>query len=224
MELENQDTPVAVADPPAAPPAAPATPPAAPAAPPAAPAVTLSAPNGTAPVAPAASGAQTQPDIATMLRQIQEQNRTELAAFQATITAELAKASEARASIMAETMAQMREEQELAAFSMRVTSTGQHALTCTPGELQAILSGLPKANRQQVINLIDGIHKNGLVSFDEVGTAAAGKTKITLEKGMVKMLRAHLEAGGKLEEFFEANKDILGEQDQYDLAAFQQQQ
>ncbi len=41
-----------------------------------------------------------------------------------------------------------------------------------------------------------------------------------LDDRMAKVLRSHIDGGGSAEEFFEANQDILGSQNQYDLTGF----
>lgn len=151
--------------------------------------------------------------VASLRRQMAE----EMQAFKQSFLAEMAKLGDQRAAIMAETITQLRDEQAVAEFSMRVTSTGKHAIPQTPGELQATLLSIPKAHREHVMNLLKAIHENGLVDFGEVGTSAGKTGKRDLDPGMKRALAMFTGNGGKVEEFFKLNEDLLGPMSDYNL-------
>lgn len=169
------------------------------------------------PAAPAVTLSQDGPMTADLVRQAVAAEIAQLRDLYAT---EIQRLGEQRNAILAETLTSIRDEQDLIAFSNRVTSTGEHAIPLTPGELQAKLSSIPKPHRGTVMEILDSIHRSGTVTFAEVGTSAARRDKQTLSQGMSAMLKAHLAEGGTKEQFFADNADLVGKQEEYDLSSF----
>lgn len=148
---------------------------------------------------------------------LRQQMSAEMNAFKSSFLAEMAKLADQRAAIMSETIAQLRDEQAVAEFSMRVTSTGKFAIPQTPGELQATLLSIPKPHREHVMAMLKAIHENGLVDFGEVGTSAGKSGKRELDPSMKRALTMFTSGGGKVEDFFKLNEDLLGSMADYNL-------
>lgn len=165
-------------------------------------------------------GQQEQSAVNGLLATLRQQMAAEITQFQAAMAAEIAKLSEQRSAMVATTLAQLREEQELAQLSMKLTSTGNNALPTTPNELQALLTAIPQPQRQSVIALLENIYRSGLVTFSEVGTSNQRQQTNELGPEMAAVLSAHLAEGGKIEDFFNVNADLLGPMASYDLRKF----
>lgn len=158
--------------------------------------------------------ALSQPVVEAMRAQMQ----AEMTKFTAALNKELAELGQQRTALLAETVAQLREEQQVTELSMNLTSSGKNSLPVTPGELQAILLSIPKPHRESVVNLLKSIKANGLVDFGETGTSEGKKpTGKTLDANMLSALEAYKKVGGTVEQFFTLNADILGSMDEYTL-------
>lgn len=152
---------------------------------------------------------------------LRAQTEQQLAQLRATLEQERATLEQQRTAIIGETIAQLREEQEITAFSLRVTSTGHHAFNCKPDEVKTFLFSLPKANRQAAQAFLSSIFENGTVDFSEVGTAAPRNGGVQrLDKHTEAELKRFLSNGGTVAEFFNINEDILGPASGYDLTAY----
>lgn len=158
--------------------------------------------------------ALSQPVIEAMRAQMQ----AEMTKFTAALNDELAKLGQQRTALLAETVAQLREEQQVTELSMNLTSNGKNSLPTTPGELQTLLLSIPKPHRESVIALLKAIKANGLVDFGEVGTSEGKKpTGKKLDESMTAFLETFKKTGGTVEDFFRLNADALGPMEDYTL-------
>lgn len=158
---------------------------------------------------------------AAIAQQMRDEMTAMLTGYQKVVAAETAALAEQKQAVITQLMRDWRAEQDILAFSERITSTGRHAIPVKPDDLAATLRSLPEGARDQVRNLLATIAEAGTVDFSEVGTAA-GKTqpKQTLDPNMAAVLRQYLSSGGTVAEFFAINADVLGAQAAYDLTGF----
>lgn len=186
------------------------------------------------PVTPAAASAAATPatpatptidlsaEVARIRTEMQQQMRDALVSFQAELTNTVALSEQQRVAIIRDTMANIREEQELANFAEEVTATGNHALPIRGETLRTQLSAIPSPHRATVMEILRTIHQSGTVDFSESGTSQGREDRAELSKPIKNLLREHLKDGGDLAGFFEANVEDLGPMARYDLAEFAQ--
>lgn len=159
--------------------------------------------------------------VAEFANALRAQTEQQLTALRATLEQERAALEQQRAAIINDTITQLREEQEIATFATRVTSTGRFALPHKPDEVKVLLSSLPKANRKAVQDFLDAITQQGTVDFSEVGTQAPRNGGVQqLDKYVKAELDSFIADGGTIEAFFKVNADILGPASNYDLTAY----
>ncbi len=182
-----------------------------------------------APVTPPAGGTK-QPtadatvDFAAQIETLRTELTTafaqQLASFQEQIKGAAGDLEQQRTTVMADLMQRWRDEQEIAAFSQTITSTGRHALPVTANAVADLLGELPAPYRGRVRKMMEDIASAGTVDFSEVGTSAEGTAKAALPRQYAPILDAFVKQGGSVASFFDLNADLLGPASRYDLAAF----
>jgi len=126
----------------------------------------------------------------------------------------------ARLAVKDQIQSELAEETQIAAFSQRITSTGNHAIPIPPAKLEKVLKGIPTANRVSVIELLQNIYDNGTVSFTELGTSEQGKKVAENYDDVTAAVQLHIQGGGTVDSFFaalpELNKNDYQLEDQND--------
>lgn len=164
---------------------------------------------------------QMRTEMRNEMRQLmQDQMRESLGTFQQELASTVALSAEERSAIIRETMSGIREEQELAEFAAEVTGTGTHALPMRAETLRTQLSGIPKPHRAVVMDILRTVHESGTVDFSEEGTSQGSNSTLRLDKETSDILVDFMDGGGTVKEFFDINKEDLGDMAQYDLSAF----
>ena len=158
-----------------------------------------------------ASAVLTEADVAALRKAVEAEVR-------ATLLSELEQIERSKTRVMAELMEQVREERALSEFTQMATGEGRFALPVKRDELHDLLMGLPKPHRTKVIDLLRTVVTSGTVDFTEHGTGR-GSTPKRPDADLMVSLRRFVNAGGKVETFFEANPD-LGAKSEYDLSEF----
>jgi hypothetical protein len=151
-------------------------------------------------------------DVARMRTDMEQEMR-------ATLMAEYARLEETKAAMFAELMAKVREEREVVEFAEAATGSGRYALPTKADDLKNVLMDLPKDKRARVMNILKNVVEHGTVDFTEHGTTGGKAVKKTLDPEIAIALRGHLNSGGTMDIFFDANKE-LGAMSDYDLAEF----
>lgn len=176
--------------------------------------VVQSAPPPAAPPTPPAMPAPValnEADLASIRANMEKEMRQ-------AIMAEYAQLQASQEKMVAELMAQMREERETIEFSQAVT-TGDRSLPFTPDEMKDLISALPMQYRGPIKDAFKRIVDTGLVDFTERGTSRGTATPQALPADTALALRSFLANGGKLDTFFAANPE-LGAKDTYDLKEY----
>jgi len=114
----------------------------------------------------------------------------------------------ARLAVKDQIQSELAEETQIAAFSQRITSTGNHAIPIPPAKLEKVLKGIPTANRVSVIELLQNIYDNGTVSFTELGTSEQGKKVAENYDDVTAAVQLHIQGGGTVDSFFSALPEL----------------
>lgn len=134
------------------------------------------------------------------------------------VLAEYAQLKASQEKMLAELMANMREERETIEFAQAMTTGDGRALPFTPDEMKELIFALPQQYRAPVKDAFKRIVDTGLVDFSERGTSRGGVPR-KLDADDEIALRRHLASGGSLDVFFAANTD-LGPKSDYDLKEY----
>ena len=133
--------------------------------------------------------------------------------------------AELREQVQAEVEAEMAEKfkkrAELREFAEEVTS-GDYGLATKPEEIVELLEAIED---DEQLKRVQEMLKAKVVDFSERGSSREGQGgKEKLPSAYAVLVRTWQEEGHDLAEFFEVNKDELGDMDQYDLSEFEKQE
>lgn len=141
------------------------------------------------------------------------------------LKAEMALMQKQSGAMLAKMMSDLKLRQHIADFSQRVTGGTDDAPRAIPvkaEDMDKFLSSLSDGQREAAEAILGAIVEQGLVDFDEVGHGKRVQGTTQLEPEMAVQLREFIEAGGKIEDFFEAAEAVLGDMASYDLSPFEE--
>jgi len=171
----------------------------------------------------AATPAVTQPTQADLSQALRAMLDAELSTFRGQMAEAIASLQTERSQAMTAMLSELREERDIAEFAQSVTSVGNHALPMKADDVRSLLMDLPVAHRGRVRQMLAQIAETGTVDFGETGTSQGHNQPAKrrhLDAPTMAMLSQFIADGGKVEEFFTANTDVLGQMAEYDLTAF----
>lgn len=118
--------------------------------------------------------------------------------------------------LRAELEAEMQRHNELVTFAEQLCN-GDHGLAERPEDVVEFLESLPETSVERAKAILQA----KVVDFGEVGSSRDGRGALkALHPVVIDALAQHLDGGGTLEAFFQANAAELGEMGQYDLSGF----
>lgn len=152
------------------------------------------------------------PNGEAMLAKAREMLKAEYAKMQGDFEAKLSEA-----------MAELKRDEEIAAFAEKVTSgAAGRALPVGRDEIVTFLADLPAAHREAAQSILLRTVEGGLTEFDEVGHGKRLRGLTQLDPQIGALLRTHVENGGEIGEFFEVSG--LGDPAEYDLSEYAQKE
>lgn len=154
------------------------------------------------------------------MEELREEIRVELEAEMAEREEALTELRErVRAEVEAELQERFERKRKLVEFAEEVCG-GEAGLSVKPDELVEALEAIPAEAQPKVMEVL----RAKVVDFTEHGSSAPGKEqKKRLPTEMEAHLREFVENGGTVAEFFEANEDVLGKSEEYDLAEYEKE-
>lgn len=162
------------------------------------------------------SNDMTDEERAKLEEEIREKIVAEMAEKEKTV-AELTE--EIRTKVEAEMAEKYERRKVLVEFAAELCS-GDTGLSARPEEVVEFLETLP----EEQVEKAKGLLKSKVVDFTEHGSSQDGKAKRkALPTLLGKELRKWVDAEQSIAEFFEVNKDVLGEMGQYDLSEFEKE-
>lgn len=124
--------------------------------------------------------------------------------------------TEVRAEVMIELREELDHQKELTQFAEKICG-GDKGLSMEPEALVGLMVNLEDAQ----LKVFQAALTSKVVNFSELGSSRGGQAgRIGLDAVYKGQIQEWLDAGRKLDEWFELNADVVGSAEQYDLTEF----